>query len=97
MKNVKQLERFGPDTKIFGDIARIKIILKNGGEVNLIDEINSVKFSEGLLNLVIEGRFNYSRFARNQIAFIGITLGIVRCDNEATDRENTGRGNGKVR
>ena len=95
MKEIKHLERFGPGTQIFGDIGKIKVILKNGGEVNLIDEINSVKFDEGPVNLVISGRFNYSKFSKSQIAFIGITLGSVRSADETGDRKDTIRGNGK--
>lgn len=94
MKNIKYLERFSPGTQIFGDIGRVKVILKNGGEINLVDEINSVTFSEGPVSLVIKGRFNYAKFAKNQIAFIGITLGSV-VEDESRNRKNVSRGDGK--
>lgn len=87
------LDIFIPGLTQVSELVKIKVILRNGGEMAFVDEAKRLKFTQKLFTLIINGRFNYVRLSR--FAISSISVNIVEVQNARQDRTTPGKGDGQ--
>jgi len=77
MKKDFPIEDFKPGETKVGNLIKVKITLRNGGELEIVDETDKLKIRQKLFTLTFIGRFNYLkvfRYSVNSISFSVVRL-----------------------
>lgn len=88
------LDVFTPGITQVGELVRVKVILRNGGEMGFVDEAKRLKFTQKLFTLIINGRFNYVRLSRFAISSISVNI-VEVTTSERPSRKTPGKGDGQ--
>lgn len=67
------LDLLSPNMQV-GELIRIDVILASGQQLTIIDELKRTEISETWFEIIIKGRYNYSRIRKANLGTIRISL-----------------------